>query len=697
MPNQKCLMGPASSSIPATNPGAAKPRDPTPRQARELMLRTYFPGKEFNPPVISSKVTVFAVDHQSFYRVRDKLMGWGDRTQGGVDAERVAGDHMTILREPHVSVLAENPAAAVARSLAPFDGGAHLPARRCAPVPRWKAPMTQSPPLSAQEFLPLEADDVHIWPLSLDLPEAELHRLEGVIQPRKPRSPSDSPSCPIAAATWPPTGCCAWIGPLPGHDSCRRHIPPKRRRKASAGASRAPTFQSVPLWSPRALGCERQTGGRRRRRGIREIDNIEDLAKTCFSPAEQAALAAVPAEQRKRAFFAGWTRKEAFLKALGDGLSRPLDSFTVSLAPAEPAKLLRVEGAPSTSESYAIRSPRTGAWLPRGLGGRWTCGEGSLAVGVRPRGAASTNTSPAVLSRPRRCAKVPPAHVTGKQGRAQQLVERVRLDCRHRVTADHHRHRSPGYGSGEAGRVQLCHLDIHRSCESRGRRNMGGGAQVHGRLRRAEPSRRLSGYPPRLSGLQAIVSLLLVGAGLVWVFLALAPDERGFATLAMVSILPSGLTVMATAVNTAVEDLRPNVIASIAAGLMQAAGTCATVVMGWGLVGLAGAQLAGKTCDCVVRWILTSRRLPGYLQAMGPSTGSSRDSSRLPPGLAAEMTKFCGESTILAMLAMVVWSRSEMIFLKRFCDIRQVAFYSVAFGLSLIPGQIVGPFRGRRG
>jgi O-antigen/teichoic acid export membrane protein len=187
---------------------------------------------------------------------------------------------------------------------------------------------------------------------------------------------------------------------------------------------------------------------------------------------------------------------------------------------------------------------------------------------------------------------------------------------------------------------------------------------------------------------QAIVSLLLVGAGLVWVFLALAPDERGFATLAMVSILPAGLTAIATAVNTAVEDLRPNVIASIAAGLMQAAGTCATVVMGWGLVGLAGAQLAGKTCDCVVRWILTSRRLPGYLQAMGPSAGSSR----LPPGLALKLTKFCGESTILALLAMVVWNRSEMIFLKRFCDIRQVAFYSVAFGLSLIPGQIVGPF-----
>jgi len=63
---------------------------------------------------------------------------------------------------------------------------------------------------------------------------------------------------------------------------------------------------------------------------------------------------------------------------------------------------------------------------------------------------------------------------------------------------------------------------------------------------------------------------------------------------------------------------------------------------------------------------------------MGPSAGSSR----LPPGLALKLTKFCGESTILALLAMVVWNRSEMIFLKRFCDIRQVAFYSVAFGLS---------------
>jgi O-antigen/teichoic acid export membrane protein len=191
---------------------------------------------------------------------------------------------------------------------------------------------------------------------------------------------------------------------------------------------------------------------------------------------------------------------------------------------------------------------------------------------------------------------------------------------------------------------------------------------------------------------QFVVSLLLVGAGLCWVFLALPRDERGFATLAMISILPAGLMPMATSVNNAVEELRPNVIASVAGGLVHAAGMCATLVMGWDLVGLAGALLASKTCDCVVRWVLTKRRLPHYLIAMGASSDSLHSAVRLPPGLSREITKFFAESTVLVLLAIVVWNRSEMIFLKRFCDIRQVAFYSVAFGLSLLPAQIVGPF-----
>lgn len=75
---------------------------------------------------------------------------------------------------------------------------------------------------------------------------------------------------------------------------------------------------------------------------IRPMDDIARLAADHFSPAETAALADVPEAERQRAFFSVWTRKEAFVKALGAGLGYPLASFDVSVAPGAPARLLRV-------------------------------------------------------------------------------------------------------------------------------------------------------------------------------------------------------------------------------------------------------------------------------------------------------------------------------------------------------------------
>ena len=193
-------------------------------------------------------------------------------------------------------------------------------------------------------------------------------------------------------------------------------------------------------------------------------------------------------------------------------------------------------------------------------------------------------------------------------------------------------------------------------------------------------------------GAQAVALIVVSLLGLGWANLALPADERVFASLAMLAILPTGLMGMASSVNNAVQELRPNVVASISSGLVHVAGMLLVVLAGWGLVGLAAAGLAARTCDCVVRWKLTVARLPGYLKGMGMAETATEHSPRLPPCLGRKFAIFIGESTILTVLAMVVWNRSEMIFLKRYSAIEQVAYFSVAFSLSLMPGQIVGPF-----
>jgi 4'-phosphopantetheinyl transferase len=65
----------------------------------------------------------------------------------------------------------------------------------------------------------------------------------------------------------------------------------------------------------------------------------EDIARRYFAAREVAELQALPAHLRAEGFFLCWTRKEAYVKAHGAGLSLPLDSFTVSLTPGRAAEL----------------------------------------------------------------------------------------------------------------------------------------------------------------------------------------------------------------------------------------------------------------------------------------------------------------------------------------------------------------------
>lgn len=81
---------------------------------------------------------------------------------------------------------------------------------------------------------------------------------------------------------------------------------------------------------------------------------LDELVGTVFSAAEQATWLALPPPQQRAAFFAAWTRKEAYLKARGDGLRFPLGQFSVSLHPDEPARLLDVAGNPDEAARWRL-------------------------------------------------------------------------------------------------------------------------------------------------------------------------------------------------------------------------------------------------------------------------------------------------------------------------------------------------------
>lgn len=77
---------------------------------------------------------------------------------------------------------------------------------------------------------------------------------------------------------------------------------------------------------------------------LRRMANFEQLARRYFAAEEVADLASVPPGEREQAFFNCWTRKEAYIKACGDGLAQPLDRFAVSLRPGEPARMRHIAG-----------------------------------------------------------------------------------------------------------------------------------------------------------------------------------------------------------------------------------------------------------------------------------------------------------------------------------------------------------------
>ena len=87
---------------------------------------------------------------------------------------------------------------------------------------------------------------------------------------------------------------------------------------------------------------------------IRLVSNRDEIVDHYFTPREKIMYGRLAADAKEAAFFNGWTRKEAYLKATGVGLNQPLRTIEVSLEPGKLARLLRINGNPREAAAWSL-------------------------------------------------------------------------------------------------------------------------------------------------------------------------------------------------------------------------------------------------------------------------------------------------------------------------------------------------------
>jgi 4'-phosphopantetheinyl transferase len=81
---------------------------------------------------------------------------------------------------------------------------------------------------------------------------------------------------------------------------------------------------------------------------------MQQIAAHFFRSEETEEIMALPPSERDRAFFCCWTRKEAYVKAIGDGLSAPLDGFRVTVLPNTPAQFARLRNSAIDTDAWTL-------------------------------------------------------------------------------------------------------------------------------------------------------------------------------------------------------------------------------------------------------------------------------------------------------------------------------------------------------
>jgi O-antigen/teichoic acid export membrane protein len=179
-----------------------------------------------------------------------------------------------------------------------------------------------------------------------------------------------------------------------------------------------------------------------------------------------------------------------------------------------------------------------------------------------------------------------------------------------------------------------------------------------------------------------LATLATIGI-LFWVLQDAGSGYKLAAVLVVLSIWPSMVNSISAMANIATEEMSTNLPASVISIFVFLIAVLLTVIFRWGVVGVGASILLTRLVDFLVRLIPTMKRFNSWDRTFVHS-----------PELTRRMIAFSWQSVASMIVAIVVWDRSEFFLLKHLSsDIRQVAFYSVAFSMAerlLITSQVFG-------
>jgi O-antigen/teichoic acid export membrane protein len=169
---------------------------------------------------------------------------------------------------------------------------------------------------------------------------------------------------------------------------------------------------------------------------------------------------------------------------------------------------------------------------------------------------------------------------------------------------------------------------------------------------------------------QSAVALVMTAIGLILIFEFVDPAYRHAAMLLVGAMLPQMLAFIPSMANMGAEKVAANTRGAFAGTVAYVLLVALSLHLGWDLLGIAFAVFLSRLVELAAKLI--------------PVLGWVREvpAGELPAGVKKRMVSFSGQNMILLILNVVVWDRSDMVFLRILqSDTRQLAFFSVAFSI----------------